>query len=118
MNSLSSKFDLSVLTHPAQPGSAAWYMTHYLAFGSRNLPICFVNYYCNNQYVLVLCTHAGVCTLCIDLNLEPCVHMCVLKFSALCIVQLYHCTNSNCATLVLYISASIALLYVQLSFRG
>ena len=90
-------------------------MTHYLAFGSRKLPICFVNYYCNNQHVLVLCTHAGVCTLCIDLNLEPCVHMCVLNL-VLCV--LYHCKNSNCATLVLYISASIALLYVQLSFRG
>ena len=52
---------------------------------------------------------------CIDLNLEPCVHMCVLNL-VLCV--LYHCKNSNCATLVLYISASIALLYVQLSFRG
>jgi hypothetical protein len=92
-------------------------MTHYQEFGSRKLPICLVNYHCNNQHILVLCTHAGVCTQLrsvSDLNLEPCVHMCVLNL-VLCV--LYHCEKSNCANWVPYISASITLLYVQLSFR-
>ena len=91
-------------------------MTHYQAFGSRKLPICLVNYYCDNQHVLVLCTHAGVCTQCVRSKFRTvCIHMCVLNL-VLCV--LYHCEKSNCATWVLYVSASIALLYVQLSFRG
>jgi hypothetical protein len=51
--------------------------------------IWLVNYHCNNRHVLVLCTHAGVCTLSVRSKFRTvCTHVCT-KFSASCIVLLW-----------------------------
>jgi hypothetical protein len=44
------------------------------------------------------------------------VHVAFFSYSSTRV--LYHCERTNSATLVLYISGSIALLYVELCFRG